>query len=72
MTPQFALDPFDPHVIWFKAWRGHIANARLGDETSRYYQQAACIANVMYVTELALKIGRLKKAGIIKEIDYGI
>lgn len=43
-----------PYVIWYMAWRKHLAKAK-NDPTEREgYLRAALLANTMYVIHLAL------------------
>lgn len=60
-------NPFDAHVLWFNAWRGHIKTMKIIPDQATGYGRAAAIAQACYVMELALKIGRLKKAGLIQD-----
>jgi hypothetical protein len=55
------FNPFDLHVIWYQAWRGHIKNAKQDPAMRDGYCRAAMIAQGKYVEELALKIARLPK-----------
>lgn len=65
------FNPFDMHVVWYRSWRGHVANIKTFPEEADIYGKAACIANAMYVMELAFKINQLKKAGIINRDEHG-
>ena len=52
-------NPLDLHVLWFNAWREHIRQAKERPEYRDNYCWAAEIAQMKYVTELALKMGRI-------------
>lgn len=61
--------PFDPNAVyyhWFLVWREHLRTAKMIKHNGGYCY-AALIANMNYVTELALETTRLRKAGLLKD-----
>lgn len=59
--PPLPFSPFDLHVIWFKVWRGHIASAKNEPNANDGYCRLACLAQMQYITELALKVHKLRR-----------
>lgn len=60
-TPMIPFEPMSLDVLWYQIWRQHVRDAQRHPGMTTGYCRAAVIAQMEYVTHLALAVNEWKK-----------